>query len=114
MTEEQEFVEKTEMFEALEQAGFTTDRMLITSNGNVSTIEPAYSAEELLGQGFKTKGTKVKFLNRNGYDHHLKRAQEAGMKEGDEFTIKITHIGDWSSDHEFEEIEGRYNTVMFS
>ncbi len=56
------------------------------------------------------KGSRVRFLGRNGYEHQLKKAMEV-LEVGGEYEVIDLEVGDWSSvvtiDH------GRFNSVMF-
>lgn len=58
------------------------------------------------------KGDKVRFLARNGYDSELSRAKGI-MKPGAILTVAATQVHSSSSDYIFDEITGRWNTVMF-
>lgn len=58
------------------------------------------------------KGDKMKFLAANGYDHQLEAAK-AKMKEGEILTVNNIRVGSWESSIEFEELTGRWNSVMF-
>lgn len=57
-------------------------------------------------------GDKMRFLSKNGYDNELKAAQ-AKIKEGEVLTVSKFHLGGWHSSIEFEELTGRFNSVMF-
>ena len=59
-------------------------------------------------------GTKVKFLDTNGYDNDLERAREY-FKKDDVLTVTKTVVGGFSTDVYFEECPGEYfNSVMFT
>lgn len=58
------------------------------------------------------KGDKMKFLAANGYCHQLEAAK-AKMKEGEILTVSNIRIGGWESSIEFDELTGRWNSVMF-
>jgi len=57
-------------------------------------------------------GDRMRFLSRNGYENELKAAQ-AKIKEGEILTVSKFHLGGWHSSIEFEELTGRFNSVMF-
>lgn len=61
---------------------------------------------------FAKAGEKVRFLDRNGYDHELKAAQ-ALFRVGEELTVSDVQIGKWSSIYVIEGQKGGFNTVMF-
>ena len=64
---------------------------------------------------FRTKyGSKVKYLNKNGYDSDRSFANKY-LKEGEEYTVRLIEIGMWSSEVYLEEVSGvgGFNTVMF-
>lgn len=113
--EDREWINNDEEFAKLEELGFHSDRIEIIheANSNISHVNPAFPAEHFLKSGFCPKGTKVRFLDFNGYDHDLKYARDRGMIKDSIYTVKAAYIGDWSSDYTFEEVDGRFNTVMF-
>lgn len=57
-------------------------------------------------------GTRVRFLNENGYDHERTSAAEVFDTER-YYTVSEIDVGNWSSTVHFEEVEGWWNTVMF-
>lgn len=58
-------------------------------------------------------GRKVKFLNKNGYDHEREEARKY-FEEGQILTVKEIYVGGWSSTVEFVELPNiKFNTVMF-
>ncbi|WLR90940.1 hypothetical protein [Shinella zoogloeoides] len=61
---------------------------------------------------FAQAGDEVRFLNANGYDHQLKRAQEM-FNPGQILTVASVEIGGWSSTYRFESVPHSWNTVMF-
>lgn len=63
-------------------------------------------------QGWPRKGDKMRFLAKNGYPHQLEAAK-AKMKEGEILTASNIRVGSWESSIEFEELTGRWNSVMF-
>jgi len=101
---------KEEGFEALHDNGFESDYVAI--DAKAKTIRPAWTAEYLLSRGFIGKGSKVRFLNKNGYDGERERAAAIFVNDMP-LTVKACRIGQSSSDYTFEEVEGRWNTVMF-
>lgn len=63
---------------------------------------------------YASRGSKVSFLNKNGYDRDLTYANEAGLKEGEVYTVLETEVGSWSSSVSLLEFPGKsFNTVMF-
>lgn len=66
--------------------------------------------------GFNKSGETVYYQGPNGsgrtWDHTA--IKKAGISEGTPLTIKRVLVGDWSSDYEFVEFEGRFNTVCFA
>lgn len=58
------------------------------------------------------KGDKVRFLARGGYDSELNRAKSI-IKPGAVLTVTAVDVGNSSSNYAFEEVVGRWNTVMF-
>lgn len=58
-------------------------------------------------------GTKVKFLNRNGWDHERDGASEF-LNTHDTYTVKYIRIGGWTSYVQLTEFPTKsFNTVMF-
>lgn len=62
--------------------------------------------------GFASKGDKVRFLDRNGYERDLESARRVFTKD-QMLTVKSVDVDKWSSTYEFVNVFGRYNTVMF-
>ena len=58
-------------------------------------------------------GTKLIFLNKNGYDYQLEEAREKFVV-GKLYTVVGGNIFRNDSVVEFEEVEGEWNTVMFA
>jgi hypothetical protein len=59
-------------------------------------------------------GTKLKFLNANGYLIERKNAADLGLVEGVEYTLHYVDINDSSSDVYLDEFPNRgFNSVMF-
>lgn len=56
------------------------------------------------------KGSKVRFLGRNGYDHQLEKAMST-LVVGAEYEVLGLEVGGWSSTVILE--PGRFNSVMF-
>jgi hypothetical protein len=65
-----------------------------------------------MGKTWPRKGDRMRFLGENGYPHEL-AAAKAKMKDGEVFTVEKFHLGGWHSDIEFEELTGKWNSVMF-
>ena len=59
------------------------------------------------------RGTKVIYLDENGYDYQRKYAREAGFVKGQTYTVSRTNVGQSSTSVYFEEISGGWNSVMF-
>ena len=95
-------------FDELREYGYITDRVSI--NPKAKTIRPAFDLKNCMGVGYP-KGTRMIFINENGYEHERQRALEA--LDGKILTVVECHISDWSSDYVFEEVAGEWNTVMF-
>lgn len=62
--------------------------------------------------GWPSKGDKMRYLAENGYDSE-RDAANAKMKRGEILTVERFHLGNWQSLVEFEELTGRWNSVMF-
>ena len=98
-------------FKELEAKGLICEymRSRVSDCGEYMIIEPAYEIDE---DDFHVKGTRVRFLNKNGYDMERERAfKEIG--EGRIVTVKTCSVGRSSSNYTFEEVPGSWNTVMF-
>lgn len=61
---------------------------------------------------FPDPGDKMIFLNRNGYDSERERAASV-FTAGKEYTVRDVSIGSWTTSLQFDEVEGRWNSVMF-
>ena len=59
------------------------------------------------------RGTKVTYLDENGYPIEREYARKAGFVEGQEYTVKRCDEGSSSTSVYFEEINGGWNSVMF-
>lgn len=46
---------------------------------------------------YAQRGTKVRFLAENGYDHQKEKCRELGLKKGDILTVKFDVVGSWSN-----------------
>lgn len=58
------------------------------------------------------KGTKIRFLNKNG--HNFQREEAAKLFDVDKsYTLKASDVYSSSSTLEFEEVPGIFNSVMF-
>jgi hypothetical protein len=58
-------------------------------------------------------GTKVRYSGKNGYGFEHKKFLDDGIEIGAIFTIRNVEIGQSKSYVSFEEIDGKYNTVIF-
>lgn len=105
-----DFIE--EGFEELEEHGYTSDMVSITrgKDGGPTVIRPAFDLKCCMGVGYP-KGTKMRFLSKNGYEMELNHARETFNDQP--VTVKMCYVGDWYSHYEFEEVAGRWNKVMF-
>lgn len=93
-------------FKALEDKGYTVE--YVTWKGDV--MHPAFDLECCEGVAHP-RGTKLKFLFKNGRDSEQEEARE---RIGESIvTVKFASVGTWSSTYQFEEVEGKWNTVMF-
>lgn len=97
-------------FDEWRKLGFESDYVKI--DPATKTISPAFEASNLLRQGFLPKGSKVKFVNHNGYESEREHAASV-FNESDELTVEMCRIGNSSSTYKFEGIDGNWNTVMF-
>jgi len=59
-------------------------------------------------------GTQVVFEGEGGYKREVEDAINCGLHIGMAYTVKRTEVHNWMSYVELEEIEGKFNTVMFS
>lgn len=58
--------------------------------------------------------TKVKFLNKNGYERDPVYAQKVGLVEGEWYTLKSVDVHSWSSNVVLDEFPNHdFNSVMF-
>lgn len=103
----------SEEFEKLEKLGFYSDMVIVSKKAGVVTISPAFTADYLLERGFYPKGTRLVFYNQNGRDFDREYALKQGLEPWKVYTVKSCMVGDWYSHYEFEEVEGKFNTVMF-
>ena len=98
-------------FKELEAKGLICEYMKTRPSdcGEYMIIQPAFDIDESV---FYVKGTRVRFMNKNGYDMERERAfKEIG--EGRIVTVKTCSVGSSSSKYTFEEVPGSWNTVMF-
>jgi len=58
------------------------------------------------------RGDRMRFLNRNGYDHELESARKL-FRVRKHYTVVDCHVGDWHHSVAFEGVPGRHNGVMF-
>jgi hypothetical protein len=68
--------------------------------------------ETRVSKPWPAKGDKMVFLDRNGYDVERETARRV-MQEGDVLTVKEFRLAAFSSSIVFEEVNGRFNSVMF-
>jgi hypothetical protein len=68
----------------------------------------------IFGDEFATAGDKVRFLNKNGHEYQPRYAREAGLVEGELYTVAKEDVGRTLSTYELVEFPGKhFNTVMF-
>jgi len=104
-----EFVDGPE-WARLREHGFDTDYVRMHGS-NPRIIDPCVTLEAAL-QGWYPKGTKVRWVDHNGYEYERARARAAFDIER-VYTVKCCTIGHSSSTYEFEDQDGKWNTVMF-
>ena len=102
---------KHEGFDELTEQGFISEYVMYDRDADV--WRPAFTLEHILKCGFKPKGTKLRFDNHNGYDYQRKEAAKV-FDMYSYYTVKECSVGRSSSTYKFEEVDGSYNTVMFS
>lgn len=95
-------------FGRLEEAGISSSYVEIKNNH----VRPIISLKQALAQGFYPRGTKVGWRPNAGYPSEEERARKE-IGPTIILTVKSCDIGSSSSVYEFEEIKGRWNTVMF-
>lgn len=102
---------RAEGFDLLEAEGYSVSYIeLTTLEDGQRVMRPAWSLECCREVAYP-KGTKMRLYGNGGYDAERKRAVD---KIGDKVvTVSKAVIESWSSDYEFEEVEGLWNTVMF-
>lgn len=62
---------------------------------------------------YAPKGTKVKYINRNGYDLHREWANKF-LNENQVYTVDFTDVGGWKTYVYLEEVPDKgFNSVMF-
>jgi hypothetical protein len=103
-------LEEDPAWEALRARGFDTGYVRMHGT-NPRIISPIITVEEALERGFFPKGTQVRLGHKAGYDYQWIAALKA-FNMGT-YTVKKCTIDRSSSDYEFEEISGRWNSVMF-
>lgn len=101
---------REEGFDNLREHGFTSDYVRI--NAKEKLVSPAWTLEHLIEDGFFPRGTKVRFLNKNGYDSDRNRAASI-LDTETIYVVENCNVGDWSSTYQFYGIDGHFNTVMF-
>lgn len=101
-----------EGFEDLEATGYVSEMQSIEhfKDDRPSIVRPAFDLASCQTCGYG-RGTKVRFTGRGGYDRERERAQnEIGEMI---LTVNVCRVDSWSSNYQFEEISGSWNTVMF-
>lgn len=80
----------------------------------VENIEKIENIEEIeLMDIYSEEGTKVRYLNQNGYDYEREEANKE-LVEGEVYTVKYTIVGSWYSTVVLKEFPDKeFNTVMF-
>ena len=63
--------------------------------------------------GIAIPGTKVRFLNENGYEGERSHAAKK-LEAGCEYIVARVDVGDWTSYYQLEGIPHFWNTVMFA
>ena len=63
---------------------------------------------------YSRDGTKVVFTDTNGYDIERTRAKSVGFIKDTIYTVKATYVSGFSTEVRFHEIEGLFNSVMFT
>jgi hypothetical protein len=100
-------------FKKLEEHGYSSGYMQsqLSDCGNYVIWSPTFSLD-WCKENFPGKGDKVRFMNQNGYDTEREKALKA---IGLERIVTVVHcdIGSSSSSYTFEEVPGKWNTVMF-
>jgi len=61
---------------------------------------------------FAGKGSRVKYLNKNGRDFERARANEV-LREGQELIVEDIEIHSWYSEYTFAGFDWSFNTMMF-
>lgn len=59
------------------------------------------------------KGSVVRFINDNGYDHEPELARKAGLIEGESYIVESLNVGRSSSTVKLKGFKNNFNTVMF-
>lgn len=98
-------------FKVLEDQGFISDYIMIKGK-NPRTVHPIVTLEEAIERGFFPKGTKVKWVDHNGWDFERLWARDLIGTER-VLTVEQCRIGQSSSKYKFNEIDGEWNSVMF-
>lgn len=96
-------------FDALEAQGFHSEYIEIDVN---KVWHPAVTLEQALEMGFFPKGTKVRWVDHNGYPGERDRARQTFTPD-QILIVQACFIGRSSSSYQFEGIASCWNSVMF-
>jgi hypothetical protein len=82
-----------------------------------SSLRDTHRADETAVVGWKAprwpkKGTRLRFLGKNGYDFQLVEALRV-LNAGAVYTCTDCSVGDWEHSVALENVPGRFNGVMF-
>jgi hypothetical protein len=95
-------------FTKLANLGFSSDYVTIKDG----TMSPGITADEATALGFYPKGTKVRWVDRNGFPYQRETARKT-FDPSETYIVQACQIGRSSSTYQFEGISGRWNSVMF-
>jgi hypothetical protein len=94
-------------FDELAAAGLVSEYVKLKQG----VVYPLFTLDTL--GDWPKRGTKMRFLNKNGYDYQKEEARECFIPNFNTLTVLKTSIGGSSSTYTFAEVPGRWNTVMF-
>lgn len=101
----------SEGFDVLDAEGYSVSYVEIkTREDGVRVMRPAWDIERCREVAYP-KGTKLRLSEKNGRD--VERARAVDLIGDKVVTVSKAVIDSWSSDYEFAEVEGCWNTVMF-